>query len=231
MLMRVIAGLLVVLAIIGWSAGPACAETAAGPAEAPEGTASQTDHKAGGAHGAKHGGEGDLNPIDFSGYNWPGDLAVWTAVVFLVVLAILWKFAWTPITQGLEKREHQIADQIAQAEHSNQEARRLLEEYQKKLEAARDEVRGIVDQGRRDAEQLGRQMLDKAKADATAERDRALQQIETATAGALKELAERSATLAVELAGKIVRDRLTPQDHSRLVQEAVAKFAGNGSKK
>jgi F-type H+-transporting ATPase subunit b len=174
------------------------------------------------------GSEGTVNtsPLEFK-----KDLAIWTAVVFLVLLAILWRFAWGPIAQGLAKREHQIADQIAQAEHSNQEARRLLEEYQQKLVAARDEVRGIVDQGRRDAEQLGRQMLEKAKADATAERDRALQQIEMATTGALKELAERSATLAVELAGKIVRTQLNPKDHARLVQEAVAKFAGNGSSK
>jgi F-type H+-transporting ATPase subunit b len=174
------------------------------------------------------GSEGTVNtsPLEFK-----KDLAIWTAVVFLVLLAILWKFAWGPIAQGLEKREHQIADQISQAEKSNQEARRLLEQYQQKLEASKDEVRGIIDQGRRDAEQLGREMLEKAKADAAAERDRALQQIESATAGALKELAERSATLAVDLAGKIVRTRLNPQDHARLIREAVAQFAGNGSGK
>lgn len=172
------------------------------------------------------GGEVNTSPLEFK-----SDLAIWTAVVFLVLLAVLWKFAWGPIAQGLEKREHQIAEQIAQAERSNQEARNILAQYEQKLEAARDEVRAIVDQGRRDAEQLGREMLEKAKTDAGAERDRALQQIETATSGALKELAERSATLAVELAGKIVGSRLNPQDHSRLVQEAVTKFAGNGKGK
>lgn len=168
----------------------------------------------------------NTSPLEFK-----KDLAIWTAVVFLVLLAVLWKFAWGPIAQGLEKREHQIADQISQAEHSNQEARRLLEEHRQKLDASQDEVRAIIEQGRRDAEQLGREMLEKAKADAAAERDRALQQIDTATAGALKELAERSATMAVDLAGKIVRNRLNPQDHARLIEEAVSQFGGNGSKK
>ena len=51
-----------------------------------------------------------------------------------------------------------------------------------------------------------------------------MQQIEAATAGALKELAERGATLAVDLAGKIVGSRLSADDHARLIQQAVAEF-------
>ena len=52
--------------------------------------------------------------------------------------------------------------------------------------------------------------MDKAREEAGIERQRAVQQIESATLAALKELAERSATLAVELAGKIVGARLKP---------------------
>ena len=51
-------------------------------------------------------------------WSWKSDLAIWTAVVFLVLLAILWKFAWGPIAEGLDKREQEIADQIAEAERS-----------------------------------------------------------------------------------------------------------------
>ena len=56
-----------------------------------------------------------LNPVNADGYNFRGDLGVWTAVVFLVVLAILGKFAWGPISDGLQKRENEIAAQIAEA--------------------------------------------------------------------------------------------------------------------
>ena len=52
---------------------------------------------------------------------WKSDLALWTAVVFLCLLAILWKFAWKPIAEGLDKRERNVADQIAQAEAANAE--------------------------------------------------------------------------------------------------------------
>ena len=62
--------------------------------------------------------------------------------------------------------------------------RRLLADYEQKLAAAGDEVRGILDQGRRDAEQLGRELLDKAKEEAKAEHQRAVEQIEAATGAA-----------------------------------------------
>ena len=41
-----------------------------------------------------------INPLEFK-----TDLALWTAVVFLLLLAVLWKFAWGPLAEGLDKRE------------------------------------------------------------------------------------------------------------------------------
>jgi F-type H+-transporting ATPase subunit b len=171
------------------------------------------------------GGGNPLNPVTAEGYNFKGDLALWTAVVFLLVLAVLGKFAWGPICDGLAKRESNIAGQLADAQRNNEEARKLLTEYEKKLDAAHDEVRALIEQGRRDAEKVGQQVLDKAREESAIERQRALQQIESATSAALKDLADRSATLAVELAGKIVGAQLKAADHSRLIEQSVAEFA------
>ena len=158
-----------------------------------------------------------------------GDLTIWTAVVFLVLMLILWKFAWGPLAEGLDKREQHIADQISQANEANQKAKDLLAGYEKKLADSQDEVRAILEKGRRDAEQVGRTMIDKAKADAKAEGERMLKQIDAATTSAIKELADRSASLAVELAGKIVHAKLNPKDHAKLIEQAVAGFAGQSS--
>ena len=108
-----------------------------------------------------------VNP--FSPSALKGDLALWTAVVFLVLVAVLWKFAWGPLSAALDRREKGVADQIAEAEAANQKAKEILADYEKKLVAAKDDVRGILDQGRRDAEKLGRELLDKAKEEASAE--------------------------------------------------------------
>ena len=73
--------------------------------------------------------------------------------------------------------------------------------------------------------------MEKAREEAGIEHQRALQQIESATSAALKELAERSATLAVDLAGKIVGARFKAADHSRLIDQAVTEFTRSGQTK
>jgi F-type H+-transporting ATPase subunit b len=188
--------------------GPKSGPAAQGPTPAP---AAPTE----GGHGGA-----EINPLDFQ-----TDLAIWTAVVFVVLLAVLWKFAWGPISEALDQREHRIADQIAAAEQANTEARQILTEYQDRLAGSESEVREILDRGRREAEEVGRQMLDKTRQDAEREKQRALREIDAATADALKELAGRSADLAIDLAGKIVRAKVDRAEHARLVEQAVAGFA------
>lgn len=230
MVTRLLAG--TILVAVMWSQGAVGADSPAAPAShSGEAPAAEAEGHSGGHSSEGNGGEG-LNPITFKGFNFRGDLAIWTGVLFVVVLLILWKAAWGPIAQGLHNREDQIARQIAEAQRGNEEAQRLLLEYEKKLTASQDEVRVIFEQARRDAEKVGREMLEKAKEDSAAERQRALQQIETAVSAATKELADRSATMAVELAGKILGAQLKPQDHTRLIHEAVAQFQGqrNGKK-
>jgi F-type H+-transporting ATPase subunit b len=155
------------------------------------------------------------------------DLALWTTAVFICLVLILWKFAWKPIAAALDKREKGIADQIAQADAANAEAKRLLDEHERKLADAALEVRGIVDQGRRDAEKLGQELLEKTRAEAAAEQTRAKQEIEAAADAAVQGLADQSARMAVELAGKIVGTKLNPKDHARLIDQAVGEFSQN----
>jgi F-type H+-transporting ATPase subunit b len=173
------------------------------------------------ARGEGGHGSGAVNPLDFQ-----TDLALWSLVVFLVLLAVLWRFAWRPITDGLDKRERRIAADIAAAEEANRDARRILEDYQKRLAAAGDEVRRILDQGRRESEQAGREIIEKARTETRAEHQRALREIDNATDAALADLARNSARLAVELAGKIVAAKLDAAGHQRLIDEAVAGFTG-----
>ena len=116
------------------------------------------------------------------------------------------------------------SDNIAAAEQLNQDARKLLGEYEAKLNAAREEVRGILDEARRDAEHAGQEIVAKARADAQAETQRGKHEIETATAQMVNELARTSANLAVDLAGKIVGAKLSAGDHAKLIEESLARF-------
>jgi len=151
-------------------------------------------------------------------------LSFWTGALFVVLFVILYFFAWGPITEGLNKREKHIADQIAQAGAANRQAKDLLAQHEQKLAATAQEVRAMLDKAKQDAEDAAREREAKAEADAKARLERAEKEIAAATAAAAKELADRSAKLAVDLAGKIVRAKLNPKDHAQLIEQAVSGF-------
>lgn len=157
------------------------------------------------------------------------DLTIWALVVFCLLLALLWRYARGPISQALDAREHSIEEHIAAAQRANEEAKRLLADYERRLAQAGDEVRGIMEEARRDAQHTKETIIAEAAAEAQAERDRALRDIDRATDRAIKELAENSANLAVKLAGRIVQGQLGPQAQAQLVRDALNDFAARPS--
>jgi F-type H+-transporting ATPase subunit b len=183
---------------------------------------------AAGAHAgdeaAGHDAHGEGHEVNLSPMTIDPDLAIYTLIVFIVLFIVLAKFAWRPIADGLDAREKGITDNIAAAQQTNDEARALLAQYEERLAAAHDEVRGILDEARRDAEHTQQEILAKAQAEAEHTRQRAVREIESASAAAMKEMAEHGSRLAVQLAGKIVQAELNSDGHSRLIQDALAKF-------
>ncbi|MGL6226276.1 MAG: F0F1 ATP synthase subunit B [Thermoguttaceae bacterium] len=174
-----------------------------------------------------HGGEEfdpktQLNPLQFQ-----TDTAIWTLVVFAGLCFILGKFAFGPVVKSLDQREQSVANHIASAEKANNDAKELLSQYQQKLVDAQEEVRRIIEAGKKEAALAADMIVDKAKAASEAERVRAMKEIEAATGAAIQELASKSATLATELAGKIIRSSIDPNAHRHLIDEAIQQFAKN----
>ena len=154
-------------------------------------------------------------------------LALFTGILFVVLLAVLWKFAWGPIAAGLDSREKGILGQIEQAGRTNEEAKELLGQYEKRLGDAGLEVRELLDKARRDADAQKQQIVADAQDAAKAQTDRSLREIEAAKQYALQEMAAKSVDVAVELAGKVVSRELKKDDHSKLITEALGRFPSN----
>jgi len=155
-----------------------------------------------------------------------GDLgtAFWTLAIFVVLLLILGKWAWGPILAGLKKREEHIRQTIADAEKARQEAEQALADYKNQMTQAQAEAQAIIAKGRQDAIQLAEDMKDKAQTEAQALRGRAEQDINLAKQQALKEIYDRTADLATNIAGRIISKSLNPEDHRKMVQEALSKL-------
>jgi F-type H+-transporting ATPase subunit b len=170
---------------------------------------------------AAGGGEKpDLNPMQ-----WASNTSIWTLIIFLSVVAVLYKFAFGPIAKALDEREQGILGNIALAQKQNEEAKELLKQYQAKLDASKEEVRQIIEKAKKDAERQAEDIVAKAKEAAGQERDRAMKEIESATTSALQSIAERSATLATNLAGKMIRAEVKPEQHRSLIDAALQEFA------
>jgi F-type H+-transporting ATPase subunit b len=160
-----------------------------------------------------------------------GDIgnALWTVVIFVIVLVVLGKFAWGPILGALQKREDFIRSSLTQAKHDRDEAQRVLKEYSERVNAARAEATAIVEEGRRDADVLRRKIEETAKSEAQAMVERAKREIGMASDTAVKELYGLSAKLATNLASKIIRKELNAHEHERLVSEAIDDMERIGS--
>ena len=193
------------------------------------------DHHASGDH-AEHGDHGHLPEIghnppagtsqkDFESPAWfQTDLAVWSFAVFLGLLGLLTKFAWKPIMDGLEKREQGIADTIAATQAANEDAKRMLASYERRLAEATDEVRGMLEEARRDADATRQTIVAEARKAAEDEKARARHEIGLAKDEALAAIADRAGDLAVEVAGKFLREKLGRDDQARLVRDSVASL-------
>jgi F-type H+-transporting ATPase subunit b len=151
-------------------------------------------------------------------------VSVATIVTFLLLLVILAKIAWKPILQGLQAREKGIRDQIEGAEKANADAKALLAEYEKRIAAATDEARAIVDEGRRDAQTVRGKIEAEAQAAAAEERDRAVRDIDLARQKALKDIYDEVARVATEVAGRIVQREIRPEEHRKLVEQGLSQL-------
>lgn len=149
------------------------------------------------------------------------DLAIWTFVVFFCLLLILGKFAWGPVMDGLDQREQSIATMIEEAKQGQEKAAEQLKQYEAKLAAAGEEARELVARARKDAETAKDRILAEAQQAADRQRQRAIEDIQVAKNVALQEITEKSVDLAVNLAGRIVRQQLKAEDHSQLIREAM----------
>ncbi len=146
-------------------------------------------------------------------------------MVFVLLFLILKTFAWPQIVAALEERERKIADNIAAAEARHEDAKRLLAEHEAKLAAAAGEVRELLEEARRDAEHTRKSIADKGHQDAQNELARALREIDRAKDAAVQELAVASANVAIDLARKVVREKLTPAEQNQIVRDALGKLA------
>jgi F-type H+-transporting ATPase subunit b len=175
-------------------------------------------------HGPPEGGKS--NPLNFTGIS-RYDLGIYTLVVFGALVFLLGKFAWPAVIKMLDEREANIKNEYEAAENARKEALTYLEQVKAERAKAADEVRLLIEEARKDATALKDKLRADAAAEVQAERDRLRREIETARDQALQEIWSRTVELAALVSSKTVRRELTPDDHRRLMDEALVELKQN----
>lgn len=153
----------------------------------------------------------------------PG-LAIWTVIIFLLVLFVLYRAAYPKILGAVEAREQHIRELLAAAARDREEAQALLDEQKRQLEEVRARVQEMVAEGRTAGERVREEILAQTRKEqeellARARRD-VQQEMERATA----QLRADAVELAIAAASKLVERNLDQEDNRRLVRDFLAQI-------
>lgn len=146
----------------------------------------------------------------------------WASVSFIIVLVLLKKMAWGPIIASLKEREEGIANALNEAERARAEMVKLQAGNEDLLRQARDERDQIL----KDAKAVAEKMRAEASARTAAEADRmiasARAEIDNQKKAAIAELKNSVATLSIDIAEKLVREKLTDADKQKALNQSMA---------
>jgi F-type H+-transporting ATPase subunit b len=146
----------------------------------------------------------------------------WTLIVFVLLLAILKKFAWPALLGAVEAREKALEEMLAEAERNRAEASKLLGEHEKLIAEGKASAHALLVEARTVAEkeralamektrQEQEELLERARRDIAAERDRAV-----------AELRREAVDLSLAAASKLIGERLDSDKDRKIVQEYLA---------
>jgi F-type H+-transporting ATPase subunit b len=150
-------------------------------------------------------------------------LIFWTGLVFLLLMFILTKFIWKPLMGAVKARETNIQEALEMAEKTKAEMKKLQTQNENLLKEARLERDSMI----KDAKEVSTRMVEEAKSKAKAEAEKVLANAQLAIAAeknaALTELKTQVATMALEIAEKVVRQELAGADQQKQMASKLAE--------
>lgn len=133
---------------------------------------------------------------------------VWSVLIFGLFFLILTKFAWKPILSAVKARDEMIKESLESAERAKLEMLKLQSDNEAILRKAREEREIIL----KEAREVRDKLISEAKGKATEEAEKLIEKARTGIEGekrkALSEIREQVANLSVEIASKLLREKL-----------------------
>lgn len=149
-------------------------------------------------------------------------LLFWTSLIFILLLVILRFFAWKPILNAVKNRETSIKSALESAEKAKDEMKKLQKKNEEILQEARTERDQMMKEAREIKEKLIAEAREKAGQEANKLIEVARQTIRNEKATAINELRQQVVILSVEIAEKILREKLEKdKNHNDLISRLL----------
>ncbi len=166
---------------------------------------------------AEGGGLNPFNPTGFGGI-------LWTWIIFLVGLPLMWKVVMGPITHALEARDEQAAAAIKAAEKAREETARAKAEVEGKVAEARAESARMIADARERASAVEKQIVDEANLKAQRAAEAAAAAIAAERDKAIAAIRDEVVDLSIRGARAVLDRNVGGDDDRRLVSDMVGKL-------
>jgi F-type H+-transporting ATPase subunit b len=161
----------------------------------------------------------EVNPMEVS-----GQMVMWTWVVFVLTLIVLYKVAWKPILAVLDQREKDIQDSIDNTVTIREELDSLEEIKAKTIADADGKAKAVLEAARKGAHVQAELIESKARDEAKIMAENASREIEASRAKAEETLRIESATWACNLAGKLINENLDDDKNRALTDQLIQEL-------
>ena len=151
-------------------------------------------------------------------------LVGWTVLIFLILLALLWKFGWPANLQSVEERERRIQQQLDEAERARAEATRLLEEHKQTIAGARAEAQELIAKAKAVAEKERANLLAKTREEQDQMLERARREIDAEKEKAILALRKEAVDLSIAAASRLLEENLDSAANRKLVLDYLASI-------
>jgi F-type H+-transporting ATPase subunit b len=155
------------------------------------------------------------------GVRFNGGDIIFQLIVFLILLALLKKFAWGPLMGIMKQREEHIANEINTAETSRLEAKKLLEEQRNLLKEARNDAHSLIEAAKKQGDIQREEIINVARSEAERIKEVAKLEIDQQKEKAVAAIREQVASLSVLIASKVIEKELTADDQDKLINEYI----------
>ncbi len=142
-------------------------------------------------------------------------------VNFLLVLGLLFLFAYKPILRLMDQRADRIRESLAASERAREEAASSQEAIESQLVEARREAQRIVEQAREAAERYRAEEMERARNEAESFVERARSEIQRERDVVVEEVRASFGDLAITAAERVVRRSLDRQAHEDLIAQVL----------